>query len=123
MPTKFDFMVWLKLHSKPKKKKKKSLFKQNKWREIDFHFGDIVQTKDGFDRGLVTKVDKNGMPIEILSSPGSANYTEPRYYGGVESVKWYKTGGNMTPQEWYELYSTEEGWQRYCEDRRNQTKF
>lgn len=97
--------------------------KQNKWREIDFHFGDVVQTKDGFDRGLVTKVDKNGMPVEILASPASANYTEPRYYGGVESEKWYKTGENMTPQKWYELYSTEEGWQRYCEDRQNQTKF
>ena len=109
----------------------KSLFKerqvkQNEWREIDFHFGDVVQTKHGFDRGLVTKVDKNNMPIKILASPGfcmsTGDYTETSYYGGVTSVKWYKTGERMTPQKWMEIYSTKEGWQRYCHDRENQNK-
>lgn len=97
--------------------------KREAWRRVDFRVGDVVQTKCGFDRGLVTKVDEKGMPVEVLASPGSANYLEPRYYGGVECETWYKTGEHMTTQEWYKLYSTKEGWQRYCEDRRNQIKF
>ena len=97
--------------------------KREAWRRVDFQFGDVVQTKHGFDRGLVTKVDKNGMPVKVLASPGSANYTEPRYYGGAEFEAWYKTGEHMTSQEWFKRYSTKEGWQRYCEDRQNQIKF
>lgn len=106
---------------------KERKIEQNKWREIDFHFGDVVQTKHGFDRGLVTKVDENNMPIKILASPGYSmttdDYTERTYYGGVESVKWYKTGEHMTPNKWNQLYSTEKGWRRYCNDRENQYKF
>ena len=99
---------------------------QNEWRETDFHFGDVVQTKNGYDRGLVTKVDANDMPIKILASPGfcmsTGDYTETIYYGGVTSSKWYKTGERMTPQQWMQIYSTKEGWQRYCHDRENQIK-
>ena len=99
---------------------------QNEWRKSDFHFGDVVQTKGGYDRGLVTKVDENNMPIEILASPGfcanTGDYTETSYYGGVTSVKWYKTGEHMTPQQWMQTYSTKGGWQRYCHDRENQSK-
>ena len=99
---------------------------QNEWREIYFHFGDVVQTKHGHDRGLVTKVDENNMPVKILASPGfcmsTGDYTETSYYGGVESVKWYKTGEQMTPYKWYRLYSTKEGWRKYCYDRENQKK-
>ena len=97
--------------------------KRNAWRRVDFHVGDVVQTKEGFDRGLVTSVDEHNRPVKVLSSPGSANYTEPRYYGGDHSVEWYKTGEHMTKKEWYELYSLRGGWERYCEDRSNQTNF
>ena len=69
------------------------------------------------DRYLL--VDENNMPIEILASPGfcanTGDYTETSYYGGVTSVKWYKTGEHMTPQQWMQTYSTKGGWQRYCE--------
>lgn len=95
---------------------------QNEWRKTDFHVWDVVQTVDGLDRGLVTEVNDDSMPTKIMSSPGGASYIETRYYGGVDYVKWYKTGERMTTSEWYKLYSTKEGWQRYCEDRRNQTK-
>ena len=99
---------------------------QNEWRKNDFHFGDVVQTKEGFDRGLVTMINENNMPVKILSSPGlnfrAGDYTETSYYGGVSSVEWYKTGEYMTPQQWMKIYSTKEGWQRYCHDRENQIK-
>lgn len=99
---------------------------QNEWRKSDFHSGDVVQTKNGYDRGLVIKVDEDNMPIKILASPGfcmnTGDYTKTSYYGGVTSVKWYKTGERMTPQQWMKIYSTKEGWQRYCKDRSNQNK-
>ena len=95
---------------------------QNEWRKTDFHVWDVVQTVDGLDRGLVTKVNDDNMPTEIMSSPGGASYIETRYYGGCGYVKWYKTGERMTMQEWHKRYSTKEGWQRYCEDRQNQIK-
>ena len=110
----------------------KSLFEkrkieQNEWRKTDFHVGDVVQTKEGFDRGLVTKVDENKMPIKVLASPGfnmrTKDYTETSYYGGANSVEWYKTGEHMTPYEWNRIYSMHEGWQRYCEDRSKQAKY
>ena len=105
---------------------KERKIEQNEWRKKDFHVGDVVQTKEGFDRGLVTKVDENKMPIKILSSTGfnmtTRDYTEIIYYGGVTSVKWYKTGEHMTPNEWNKLYSTQKGWRRYCEDREKQFK-
>ena len=100
---------------------------QNKWRKSDFHVGDVVQTQYGHDRGLVTKVDENNMPIKVLASPGfntyTEDYTETSYYGGVNFVGWYKTGEHMTPQQWMKIYSTKEGWQRYCKDRSHQIKF
>lgn len=104
------------------KKAKTSKRQQNEWRKTDFHAGDVVQTIDGLDRGLVTDVNENNMPTKVMSSPGRPSYIETRYYGGVESIGWYKTGESMTTKEWYELYSTKEGWQRYCEDRQNQIK-
>ena len=100
--------------------------KNNEWRKTDFHVGDVVQTKDGLDRGLVTMIDENNIPTEVMASPSlnmrTGKHTETSYYGGVDSVAWYKTGERMTSQEWYELYSKEEGIQRYYEDRRNQIK-
>ncbi|MDT3386709.1 MAG: hypothetical protein LIR46_02945 [Bacteroidota bacterium] len=104
------------------KKMKPKKAKKNEWRKTDFHVGDVVQTVDGLDRGLVTDVNENNLPTKVMSSPGGVNYIEIRYYGGVDSVPWYKTGEHMTTKEWYELYSTKEGWQRYCKDRQNQIK-
>ena len=95
---------------------------QNEWRKTDFHVGDVVQTIDGLDRGLVTKVNENNLPSEVMASPGGPNYIETRHYGGVNSIGWYKTGERMTQSEWYKLYSTKDGWQRYCEDLQNQIK-
>lgn len=105
----------------------KKITKKEAWRRVDFQVGDVVQTQNGLDRGLVMKVDENDMPVEVLASPGfcmsTGDYTKENYYGGVKSVKWYKTGEHMTPQKWHKLYSTEEGWKRYCIDRQNQSKF
>ena len=108
----------------PKRKWKR--LEQIEQRKTDFHVGDVVQTKEGFDRGLVTKVDENNMPVEVMASPSlnmqTGKRTEVSYYGGVNSVGWYKTGEHMTIKEWFKIYSLEEGWQRYCEDRRKQAK-
>ena len=108
------------------KKLKEPKKDRNEWRKADFHLGDVVQTKDGHDRGLVTMVDKNNMPTEVMASPSlnmrTGKHTEISYYGGVTSVKWYKTGEHMTTHDWNELYSGENGIQRYYEDRRNQIK-
>lgn len=109
------------------KRWKKKKTEQNEWRKKDFHIGDVVQTKDGHDRGLVTKVDENNMPAEVMAAPGmnmrTGENTEIRYYGGIHSVVWYKTGEHMTSKQWYKTYSAKEGWQRYCEDRKIAIKF
>ena len=100
---------------------------QNEWRKTDFHPGDVVQTKHGLDRGLVIRVNENNMPTEVMASPAlnmrTGEKTELSYYGGVDSITWYKTGEHMTAREWNNLYSKEEGWKKYCEDRSNQIKF
>ena len=105
---------------------KKCKYIQNEWRKTDFHVGDVVQTQSGHDRGLVTKIDENNMPIEVIDAPGlnrlGDDYTSTRYYGGARYVTWYKTGEHMTITEWNKLYSKKEGWERYCEDRANQIK-
>lgn len=98
----------------------KSLFKkdieQNEWRKNNFSVGDVVQTVDGFDRGLVVLVDEDNMPKEVMASLSGYDNSEPRYYGGVKFVQWCKTGERITPHKWLEIYSTDHGWKRYCED-------
>lgn len=85
-----------------------------------FRIGDVVMTKEGFDRGLVVKVDESGQPLEIMSCPdriyrrsrtnryrakGKGYYImEPNYYGGIHSVKWYKTGERFTIDMWMKKY-------------------
>lgn len=105
----------------------KSFFKkdveQNEWRKNNFSVGDVVQTVDGFDRGLIVSVDEDNMPKEVMASPGGFNDSEPRYYGGVKSVQWYKTGERMTPKEWMNIYSSQQGWKQYCTDRQAQKCF
>ena len=93
------------------------------WRKNNFFVGDVVQTVDGLDRGLVVLVDKDNMPKKVMASPGGFNNSEPRYYGGVKHVQWYKTGEIMTQNEWMDKYSTQHGWEQYCIDSQAQKCF
>lgn len=94
--------------------------------KTNFHVSDVVQTENGWDRGLVTKVNEKNMPTEIMASydynPYRDKQIEPRYYGGIERITWYKTGEHMTVQQWYEAYAGKDGWDKYCRDRQNQVK-
>ena len=91
--------------------------------DFRFSIGDVVQTINGFDRGLVTKLNECGRPAEILAAPGfdeRGTYGARSVYGGIDSVMWYKTGESMTEEEWFERYSGDDGWERYCRDREDQ---
>ena len=90
----------------------------------DFKVGDVVQTIHGFDRGLVAEVDEDGYPTRILSAVGydvnTHDYTDTECQYGGGGSPWIKTGEHMKRSEWIKKYSHHDGWERYCEDRRNQ---
>lgn len=60
---------------------------------------EIVCTRNFLDIGLMIN-SFNGIPTQILARPYDGCERE---YGGVESVKWYKTGKFTTRSEWNKI--------------------
>lgn len=85
--------------------RKREKIDQRQCKKNDFRVGDVVQTQRGLDLGLVTKVNENNMPVEVMARPGGPYYTEASYYGGCTNVEWYKTGERMTIPEWFNYWN------------------